>query len=97
MEPTIPANRDFLESRFYNGITILLAVVVTIAVCMTIAGQWKTYEWIKKLLAIALLLNLATVPLAMIIKLSKGKKTKPDMLVQTAYIWLMLATMLFTR
>ena len=97
MEPTIPANRGFLESRFYHAITILLAVVVTIAICLTIAGQWKTYEWIKKLLAIALFLNLATVPLAMIIKLSKDKKTKPDMLVQTAYIWLLLATILFNR
>jgi uncharacterized membrane protein YkgB len=97
MEPSTPRNRGFIEGRFYNAVTNLLAIAVTIVVCLTIAEHWKTYDWIKKLLAVGLVSNLAIVPLSMIIKLRRGEKAKPDMLFQTAYIWLLLATMLFSR
>ena len=97
MEPTIPANSRVPKGRFNNAITILLAIVVTLAVCVTIAGQWKTYDWIKKFLAVCLLLNMTTVPLAIILKLTKGTTAKPDLLVKTAYVWLLLATLLFNR
>jgi hypothetical protein len=61
------------------------------------AHRWgRSTIWIKKLLAIALLLNLAIGPLA-IIRLRKGLTAKPDMPVQVAYIWLLLATMLFNQ
>jgi len=40
---------------------------------------------------------LVIVPVTIIIKRKKGIATKPDMLVQTAYIWVLLATMLFNR
>jgi predicted neutral ceramidase superfamily lipid hydrolase len=88
-------SQSFFEGRFYNAVTILLALVVTFAVCFTIAGQWKTYDWIKKLLAGVLLLNLGTVPIAIIMRLRKGKTSKPDISVQVAYVWLLLATLLF--
>jgi hypothetical protein len=97
MGPTIPKNRGFLESRFYRATTILLAVVVTIDVCLAIAFHWRTYDWIKKFLALVLVSNLVIVPVTIIIKRKKGIATKPDMLVQTAYIWVLLATMLFNR
>jgi hypothetical protein len=97
MEPTTPGNRGFMEGRFYNAIMILFALLVTVNVSFTILRHWKTYDWLGKCLGIALLLNLVIVPLTMIIRLSKGEKPKPEMLVQTAYIWVMLATMLFNR
>lgn len=101
MEPSTPANRRFVAGPFYNGVTILLAIVVTMGVSLAIAKHWKTYDWLSKSLGIVFLLNLAIVPLATIVKLRKGEKAKPDILVQTAYInayiWVMLATMLFTR
>jgi drug/metabolite transporter (DMT)-like permease len=97
MEPATPVNQDYLKGRFYNAVTVLLALVVSVDVCYKIARHWPTYDGISKLLAIALLLNLAIVPLLLIVKLSKGQEAKPDMLVQTAYIWVMLATMLFSR
>ena len=98
MEPTIPENRGFLESRFYRATTILLAVVVTIDVCLAIAFHWRTYDWIKKFLALVLVSNLVIVPVTIIINLrKKGIATKPDISVQTAYIWLLLATLLFNR
>jgi hypothetical protein len=86
MEPTQSGNQGFIEGRVYNALTILVATVVSLAVCITIAGQWKTYDWIKKLLAVALLLNLAIGPLVIIMRLRKGLLTaKPDMPVQVAY------------
>jgi hypothetical protein len=97
MEPTTPGNRGFIEGRFYNAITVLLAIVVTFNVSFATVTHWKTFDWLGKFLGIVLLLNLVIVPLTMIIRLSKGEKPKPDMLVQTAYIWVMLATMLFNR
>lgn len=90
-------NQDFPQSRFYKATTVLLAIIVTVAVSLTIAGHWKTYDWISKFLAFSLLLNLAIVPLTMVVKLIKGEKAKSDILVQTAYIWVLLATMLFNR
>ncbi|HEY4676980.1 MAG TPA: hypothetical protein VIJ01_07455 [Candidatus Angelobacter sp.] len=73
MEQTKSGNQAFLEGRFNSVVTILLAVVVTLVVCLTIAGQWKTYDWIKKLMALALVSNLAIVPLAIIVNLRKGR------------------------
>jgi hypothetical protein len=92
-----PGSQSFFEGRFNNAITILLAIVVTLAVCITVAEQWNTYDWIKRFLAVCLLLNMTTVPLAIILKLTKGITAKPDILVKTAYIWLLLATLLFNR
>ena len=54
MELSTPRNRGFIEGRFYNAVTSLLAIAVTIVVCLTIAEHWKTYDWIKKLLAVGL-------------------------------------------
>lgn len=93
----MPENRGLLESRSYTAITILLAVAVTIDVCLAIAFHWRTYDWIKKFLALALVSNLVIVPVTIIIKRKKGIATKPDILVTTSYIWLLLATMLFNR
>jgi hypothetical protein len=97
METSTPGKRGLIAGRFNNPITILLAVVVTIDVSLTIARHWKTYDWLGRFLGIVLLLNLVIVPLTIVIKSSKGEKPKPDMLVQTAYIWVLLATMLFSR
>ena len=97
MEQTKSGTQDFLEGRFNNVVTVLLAIVVTLVVCLTIAGQWKTYDWIKKLMALALASNLAVVPVPIIMNLRKGKTSKPDMSVQVAYVWLLLATLLFNR
>ena len=97
MEPIISANPSLLKGRFNNVITVLLAIVVTLVVCLTIAGQWKTYDWIKKVMALALVSNLVIVPLAIVMNLRKGGTAKPDMSVQGAYVWLLLATLLFNR
>jgi len=97
MEQTKSGTQAFLEGRFNTVVTILLAVVVTLVVCSTIAGQWKSYDWVKKLMAVALVSNLAIVPLAIIVNLRKGRTVKPDMSVQGAYFWLLLATLLFNR
>lgn len=97
MEQTKSGTDNFLGGRLNNIVSILLAIVVTVVVCVTIAGQWQTYEWIKKLMALALVLNLAIVPLAIIMNLRKGITAKSDMSVQSAYLWLLLATLLFSR
>jgi uncharacterized membrane protein len=97
MKQTKSGTQAFLEGRFNNVVTVPLALVVTLVVCLTIAGQWKSYDWIKKLMALALVFNLAVVPVAIIMNLRKGGTAKPDMSVQGAYIWLLLATLLFNR
>ena len=97
MEPTKSGTQGPIEGRFYNAVTILTAIVVPLAVCITIAGQWSAYDWTKKLLAIVLFLNLAIGPLAIIMKSRKGVTATPDMPVQVAYLWLLLATLLFNR
>jgi hypothetical protein len=48
-------------------------------------------------MALALVFNLAVVPVAIIMNLRKGGTAKPDMSVQGAYIWLLFATLLFNR
>jgi hypothetical protein len=97
MEQLKPENQRVLEERFNKAATILLALVGTSAVCLTIVVHWRTYDWINKLLAVSLLLNLASVPLTVIIKGRKGITAKPERWIQTAYSWVILATVLFNR
>jgi hypothetical protein len=97
MELTKSGTDGFLEGRFNNMVSVLLAIVVTLVVCSTIADQWKTYDWIKKLMALALVANLVLVPLPIIKNLRKRVTAKPDMSIQSAYLWLLLATLLFNR
>ena len=97
MQPTTPVKQGFLKSRFYNASTIILAVIVTSAVCITIAGQWRSYDWVSKFLGIVLMLHLLIGPLTVIRRLKKGNSAGPDIFILIAYTWLLLATMLFTR
>ncbi|MBZ5494311.1 MAG: hypothetical protein LAO76_25580 [Acidobacteriia bacterium] len=97
MEEIKPENKDVLEGRLNKAGTILLALVATSAVCLTIVLHWRTYDWINKLLAVVLLLNLARVQLTISIKGRKEIIARPDTWMQTAYIWIMLATILFNR
>lgn len=97
MEQINPENQGGLEGRFNKAGTLLLALVGTSAVCLTIIVHWRTYDWINKLLAVGLVLNLARVPLTVSIKGTKEITTRPETWVQTAYIWIILATILFNR
>jgi len=97
MEETKPENQDVLERRWNKAGTIFLALVATVDVCLTIVLHWRTYDWINKLLAMVLLLNLALVPLRVIIKGTKEITTRPERWVQAAYIWIIPATILFNR
>lgn len=97
MEQINPENQGGPEGRFNKAGTLLLALVATSAVCLTIVLHWRTYDWINKLLAVGLLLNLARVPLTVSIKGMKEITARPDTWIQTAYIWIILATILFNR
>ena len=97
LEQVKAENQSLLERRFNNASTIILALVGTSAVCLTIVLHWRTYDWINKLLAVGFLLNLASTPLTVIIKGWKATTAKPDRWIQTAYIWVILATVLFNR
>jgi hypothetical protein len=48
-------------------------------------------------MALALVANLVLVPLPIIKNLRKRVTAKPDMSIQSAYLWLLLATLLFNR
>jgi hypothetical protein len=97
MEQTKPENQGVFEGRFNKTVTVLLTIVATLVVCLTIVVHWRTYDWVNKFLAVGLLLNLAALPLTIILQSRKGITTKPDMLLKAAYIWLLLATILFNR
>jgi hypothetical protein len=97
MQLTTPADRKSTEGRFYESITAFLAIVVTINIVLAIAGHWRTYDWIKEFLAVVLVLHLVTVPLTIFLKTRRGITANPNLWVRTAYLWLLLATMLFNR
>ncbi|HEY1526118.1 MAG TPA: hypothetical protein VGH51_07765 [Candidatus Angelobacter sp.] len=97
MELTAPEKQDFFKGRFYNTIGLLLAVTVTVDVALAIARHWSTYDWLSKSLGVVLLLNLLVGALTIVRGLKKEKKTVPEMFVQIAYIWVLIATLLFNR
>ena len=82
MEQINPENQGGLEGRFNKAGTLLLALVGTSAVCLTIVVHWRTYDWINKLLAVGLLLNLARFPLTVSIKGRKEITTRRETWVQ---------------
>lgn len=74
---------------------MFIAICVSFIVCLAIIQHWKSFDWTSKFLAISLLVLL--LPL----RLSRGEKhwlVKPDAPSPfEAYIWVMIATVLFSR
>jgi len=70
----------------------VLAGAVTADVLMTIAKHWNGYDLISKFLALALLANLIVLPAA----ITWGRIKRYDwQSLYPAYLWLLLATLLF--
>ena len=96
MEPATPAPAEKVNSGLYTRGTIFLAVAITIDVLLAIALHWKTYDWLGKFLAVALMFNIVTGPPLIRLRKKQGN-AGTDTLVQSAYISLLLATILFNR
>jgi uncharacterized membrane protein len=74
-------------------VSILMAVGATFLVVVGVVFHWASYNSLRKSLAVVLLLNLfiGSVVTRKIIQ----KNRSPEIIIQQAYMWLILATMLF--
>ena len=74
-------------------VSILMAISATFLVLVVVMVQWTSYNWLRKSLAIVVLLNVAVG--SVVIRRLQEKYKVPEMVVQQAYGWLILATVLF--
>jgi len=96
MEPETTVKPGIPRS-FSNVVTVLLAFVVTANVCIRIAMHWGTYDWLSKFLAIVLVFSLVIVPGSASWGWKAGRSLGLQQLAGAAYMWLLLATLLFNR
>ena len=86
-----------IQNPYSNWVTLLLAFAVTANVCIRIAVRWPGYDWLSKSLALVLLASLMVIPVCTVWSQKAGKKVGFPQFVQAAYMWLLLATLLFAR
>lgn len=103
MEPIASIESNAAKSKWLNPATLGVAILTTLDVCLTVFLRWKTFGWIYRFLCSVFLAVLLAAPLIGILhekRARAGKKVTPhhpadDLL--TAYLWLLLATLLFGR
>jgi hypothetical protein len=91
MESAASEKQNVLRSQMHK-LNILLAVSVTVVVGAAIVGHWGTYDWFRRFVGVVLLLSLLVIGPQV---LRKKEKIDPNESVFVAYLWLMLATILF--
>lgn len=89
--PTIEGTRNM---RLYQGVTLLLAIVITCYVLLVIVFHWRDLAVIQKGLAVVLMLNLVVDPVLFRLREKKGRNVEPGRIMQFAYICLGLLAML---
>lgn len=98
MEPPNSTAETAGTSKSYRAITIVVAAGATLLVFAAIVGHWTTYDWLRKILAVILLLSLL-LGLALrhksLYKTRQERERVSEALLQQAYVWLMIVTTLF--
>ncbi|HEY7404218.1 MAG TPA: hypothetical protein VIB39_11895 [Candidatus Angelobacter sp.] len=106
MESAVPSQPNAGNPSSYKASTIAMAIIVTLAVLISIVAQWKIFSFVQKVIAIALMLNLSRGPVIGLPWLFRrwtreSKKSiwesDPDQIAQAGYICLLLVIMLFAR
>jgi predicted membrane channel-forming protein YqfA (hemolysin III family) len=89
---SVPAEKQNIAKSQFPGANVLLAVSTTLVVGLELATHWRSYGWFNKFVGVILLLSL----LGSLLELIR-KKEKIDLqgFVTLAYMWLVLATILF--
>jgi predicted membrane channel-forming protein YqfA (hemolysin III family) len=89
---SVPAEKQNIAKSQFSGANVLLAVSTTLVVGLELATHWGSYGWFNKFVGVILVLSL----LGSLLELIK-KKEKIDFqgFVTLAYMWLVLATILF--
>lgn len=85
------------QPRPFNAGTIFLAIVVTIDVFIAVVTHWNNYDWMGKVVGSVLMLSTGIGLFLVLKKPGEGEKNRRVSFVTLAYIWLLLATILFNR
>lgn len=62
MESIVHTAEMAKKARPYKGAKIGMAVVATLLILIAISEHWSTFDWPKKFVAVALLINLLLPP-----------------------------------
>ena len=99
METEILPAKTAGYTRPSHAITIMMALLVMIWLLFAIVGHWKTFDWSKKVVAIALVFTLFISPPLRprwsIFKYLEKRESDPDYLKWDTYMFLLLVLMLF--
>ena len=89
---SVPAEKQNIAKSQIHTVNMLIAVSTTLVVGLEVAKHWGSYGWFNKFVGMILVLSL----LGSLLELVR-KKEKIDVqgFVTTAYMCLMLATILF--
>ena len=96
MEPETDGKHK-IPLSFDNVATALLAFVATTSVWLRIAIGWATFDWLGRSLAIVLASGLVIIPTSVFLIWKSGRGLRLRQVVGAGYMWLLLATLLFTR
>jgi hypothetical protein len=89
---SVPAEKQTVAKSPFHAPNILLAVSTTGVVGLELATHWGSYGWFNKAVGVILVLSLLTSLLELI---SKKERINLQGFVTLAYMWLVLATILF--
>lgn len=98
MEPVVYGAETASKTRPYRGPKIVMAALATLLILIAISEHWRTFDWSKKIVAVALLINLFLSPSirprwSIFTRLEKNE-SDPDYLVMDGYVYIFLAAML---
>src|SRR5262249_14034358 len=100
-EVKVEANtQDRSYSQLMGVMTLVMAPIVTALVCEAIVGRWRTFGWMNMVLAVVLVSSIVGLPLVLALKEKTWGRRLEVIGAQNlylAYIWLMLATRVFSR
>jgi hypothetical protein len=98
MESIVHTAETTNKARPYKGAKIAMAVAATIWILIAISERWSTFDWPKKFVALALLINLFLSPTIRprwsIFKHLEKNESDPDYLVMDGYTYVFLVAML---
>jgi hypothetical protein len=91
MESAAPEKQNVAKSQFH-AVNILLASLTTLVVGLEVGKLWGSYGWFNKFVGVVLMLTLLLNLLELV---RKKEKIDVEGVITSAYMCLMLATILF--
>jgi hypothetical protein len=99
VESATPNTQDVLKPQLNLAITVMWAFVAIVSASVSIGGHWSTYRWMDRLLAVVFISTLLLFPLSLVTRKGRMKvlRSATPNLLALGYIWVFIATLLFTR